>query len=271
MSVDLILVPQGAEYAAVTNGLRTSIINPPQVVAIPVGIHALHYLEHSPLIRELGQISPWQNKNILVMGLGGSLRAQANIGDIVIPKSLDFAICGTSPKADSRDQGEDDSNLKPIKDRTSMKQSLSHCWLEPSFTRALQETLINGLAEAPAPPKIIVSHGVTSNRIIITAQEKQRLGHIYDADVVDMEGVHICDFFHQKGARVGIVRAISDGCATDIPDLNVALDEAGNLNFKAMIWQFLRRPKAAANLIQGSLKGLKCLELISGFCASLTL
>ena len=274
MPVDLILVPQGAEYSAVTRGLKASgslNANRPDVWAIPFGIKALNYLERVSLMRENERVPLWNGKNILLMGLGGSLSGQCKPGDIVLPKSLkvgvDSACCYSGDILP-----EDGGDVNGV-ERSSVYPSAQQIWsvdvFEPSLIQALYQTLIHTLSDLPCPPKIVIAHGVTSDRIITTALEKQWLGRAYDAAVVDMEGAHIVDFFQHRGAQVGIVRVISDGSETDIPELNVAIDEEGSLNFGAMIWQFFQQPVAAAHLVQGSLKGLKRLERIAACCAFL--
>jgi Phosphorylase superfamily len=71
-----ILVPQGAEYQAVCRGLKT-VSSPPFVFPIPIGYQPLtNYLKtwletHKP-------------KEIILMGLGGSLKPQYQVGDIVV-------------------------------------------------------------------------------------------------------------------------------------------------------------------------------------------
>lgn len=72
----VILVPQGAEYQAVCQGIQ-SCIHPPKVVSIPVGIApVMHFLKQNQ----------WQDDSsvIIVMGLCGSLSPHYQIGDGVI-------------------------------------------------------------------------------------------------------------------------------------------------------------------------------------------
>ena len=76
--IDIILVPQGAEYQAVRRGLgRTST---PVVVPIPVGLVPLS-----------ASLKTWQQteslaagQTLLVMGLCGGLTPQASIGDSIL-------------------------------------------------------------------------------------------------------------------------------------------------------------------------------------------
>ncbi|MBD2364016.1 phosphorylase [Anabaena minutissima FACHB-250] len=77
-----ILVPQGAEYAAVCRGLNRVTGKKPHVVPIPVGIKPVkEYLQKWSKTEDFGnEIKP----GVLVMGLCGSLTQQYKVGDIVL-------------------------------------------------------------------------------------------------------------------------------------------------------------------------------------------
>jgi purine-nucleoside phosphorylase len=77
LSIDVIFVPQGAEYKAVCRGLASSN-SPPKVIAIPMGI--------TPVTNYLKNYA-FTDKRILLMGLAGSLSPQHQIGDVVIYQS----------------------------------------------------------------------------------------------------------------------------------------------------------------------------------------
>ena len=274
MPVDLILVPQGAEYSAVTRGLKTGVAlnaNRPDVCAIPIGIKALDYLERTSLIKETERVSPWRGKNVLLMGLGGGLSEQCKPGDIVLPKALKVGVDSAffSSVNGLAERGGDVDSVESSFVYPSAQPIGSMDVVDPSLIQSLHQTLIDNVSNLVCPPKIVIANGVTSDRIITTALEKQWLAQTYDAAVVDMEGAHILNFLQHRGAQVGIVRVISDGRETDIPELNAALDEDGHLNIGIMLWQFFQQPVAAAHLVQGSLKGLRCLERIAACCASL--
>lgn len=77
--IDLVFVPQGAEYRSVGKGLQTAGCNSATVVPLPVGPQGVTQF----LQRWLQQ--PHQaTSNALLMGLGGSLTDQLSVGDIVI-------------------------------------------------------------------------------------------------------------------------------------------------------------------------------------------
>ena len=263
MTVELILVPQGAEYAAVVRSLKRQCLaniggletNGPMVCPIPIGANAVPYLQH---LVQMGRVSQrWQGRTVLLIGLGGSLSPHYHVGDVVIPKSICWA--GTSPSAD----GAFDDGL------TTYLVRLKRYAIAPSLVNTLYQNLSCRLAQMSNSANVGIVHGITSDRIVTTPQEKRKFAEMYDAELVEMEGAYILDFFQQRGADVGIVRVISDCCDREIPDLNNAIDPLGNLKTGRMIGQFLRQPMAAAHLIQGSLKGLRGLELIAASCVSL--
>ncbi|MEH2441114.1 5'-methylthioadenosine/S-adenosylhomocysteine nucleosidase family protein [Nostoc sp.] len=77
LSINTILVPQGAEYKAVCRGLRGGNGSMPTVVAIPVGM--------KPLLKYLQQAQVLAPKSrVLIMGICGSLSDRYPVGDIVL-------------------------------------------------------------------------------------------------------------------------------------------------------------------------------------------
>jgi Phosphorylase superfamily len=105
--------------------------------------------------------------------------------------------------------------------------------------------------------------GWTSDRVICTATQKKVLADRTQADVVDMEGTAIAQFFAAQKIPVTMVRVVSDDLAGDMPDLSGAIDAQGNLRPWGLGWAFMQQPIAAARLIRGSLVGLKQLKQIA--------
>lgn len=87
---DQILVPQGAEYQAISQGLqKLKLASAPQILAISMGVNTLTaYLQERDWS---AQASP----NILVMGLCGSLSPQFQVGDVVLYRDCLMA-CSSS-------------------------------------------------------------------------------------------------------------------------------------------------------------------------------
>lgn len=85
LSIDAILVPQGAEYQAVYRGLKRAKCQQIKVNSIPIGIN--HITEH------LEQQLFWQlePQTVLIMGLCGSLSVRHHVGDKILYRSCNFA------------------------------------------------------------------------------------------------------------------------------------------------------------------------------------
>lgn len=79
--VSVILVPQGAEYQAVFQGIQAKV-NPPEVVPIPAGEAVTRYLDDR--FSNAGEV--------LVMGLCGSLSPEFEVGTIALYQAcVDFS------------------------------------------------------------------------------------------------------------------------------------------------------------------------------------
>lgn len=76
--IDTIIVPQGAEYRAVKQGLNKLKIQQPSIVSIPIGT--------KQITETLEEQNFWQSppSQVLMMGLCGSLSSQYAIGDVVL-------------------------------------------------------------------------------------------------------------------------------------------------------------------------------------------
>ncbi len=147
MSIDLIFVPQGAEYKAVCRGLAGSMTKP-EVVAIPIGV--------KPVSRYL-QGRKFPGKRVLLMGLGGSLSPQHQVGDVVVYESCLYIA----------------NNSQIV---------TKNCDLQ--LTNFLQQKLAAKLVK-----------GLTSDRLIYNATEKRELEQRYEVSVVDMEGYAVLNRF----------------------------------------------------------------------------
>ncbi len=223
LPIQAILVPQGAEYKAVCQGLNCAGVPPPPVLPIPVGPKPLtQYLERS---QKTGQLCHKQLR-VLLMGLCGSLTSNYSIGDIVLYKSCVY--------------------------QTDQPTPLSHlCDLE-----------LTSLIERKLKITYSVK-ALTSDRLIWSATEKRQLGQQYATDVVDMEGFAALEVLSQAGVAVAMVRVISDDCYHDLPDLTAALSPDGFLRPLPLAIRMLQQPLAATRLIQGSLRGVRVLQEVT--------
>ncbi|MGK7888317.1 MAG: phosphorylase [Leptolyngbyaceae cyanobacterium] len=228
MAIDFILVPQGAEYQAIQRGLRGWTGPPPTVLALPIGPATVQ--QQLQFLVQAGQIPDLTGQRVLLLGLGGSLSTTYQVGDVLV---LERLVSGTQ---------------------------VYEC------DRPFSHTLYQHLHAAPVQSssfQIGMENGVTSDRLLTTAQEKQQTGQAFQASCVEMEGASVLATLQPWGAKVAIIRVISDDCHTTIPDLTAAIAPTGKLQFGRMLWIFLRQPIAAINLIRGSLTGLRRLQQIT--------
>ena len=220
--IDKLLVVQGAEYRAVQQGIKqinltTKSGKIPQVIAIPIGEKNATKICYEQLSG--GDAFP---KNVLIMGLCGSLSPQYSVGDIVLYQGC---LKGNSTLAT-------DENLT-----AAIKQQLN--------------------------PNIPLVTALTSDRVINSTQEKKFLAQAYPATVIDMEGFTYLQTLADQGVSVAMLRIVSDDIHYDIPDLNHAIDQAGNIQTIPLIISILRQPRAAIRLIRGSLQGLQVLKKVA--------
>ncbi|MBD1915318.1 MULTISPECIES: hypothetical protein [Cyanophyceae] len=78
MTIQVILVPVGAEYQAVMRGLK-AVPHAPLVVAVPAGPAAFR-----AFLESWEDNSRFATQEILLMGLGGSLSPQHSVGDAIL-------------------------------------------------------------------------------------------------------------------------------------------------------------------------------------------
>ncbi len=222
--IHTILVPQGAEYKAVCRGLRICK-HKPVVLSIPAGTKPLSKYLQNYKWQEHFQNYP--QPKVLLMGLCGGLNPRHSVGDIVLYEDCVY-------------RSDNHSNLIMECDRSLTQQLYSH----------FQE-------------KVSLVKGLTSDGVVFSANEKQRLAEISGASVVDMEGFVALDFFRQIGVSVAMLRVVSDDCKYDLPDLSQVFDANGFLKPSQLATAMLQQPIAATRLIRGSLRGLQVLEEVS--------
>ncbi|MGP0128750.1 MAG: phosphorylase family protein [cyanobacterium endosymbiont of Rhopalodia musculus] len=229
--IDIILVPQGAEYKAVCEGFRgvkgvKQFGSKIKIIQIPAGLLPFkHYLKQWQQTHELVSCPP---KGILLMGLGGSLSPNYQVGDRILYQKC----CLISNNISSLPWQTCDVNLS----------NLVYHYLNR---------------------KIVRGKAVTSGHIITSAEEKWQLGQRYQADVVDMEGIPLLEFCNSLRIPVAMIRVISDDCQQDLPNLTPALGENGSLNYWRLTFQMSKNPLSSIHLIRSSLKGLKTLKQVS--------
>ncbi|MEL6554763.1 MAG: phosphorylase [Cyanobacteria bacterium J06621_11] len=223
-NIDIVLVPAGAELRAVRRGIKQADQTPSSVIAIPAGPVAVKAFM-AKLVAKWEREDHNLNRNLLLIGLGGSLCTRYRAGDSLALTQIW--------------QGFEDG------------QSVLPCDLELTAQISRQLQCETGV-------------GVTCDRIITNAKEKQQLGDRYAAQAVDMEGFSLLKSLSNLACspdyRIAAVRIISDDCLHDLPDLLQVIRSDGSMSQTGLLLSFVRRPVAAIRLILGSLRGLKTLE-----------
>ncbi len=220
---DRILVPQGAEAAAVKRGLKRAKTS---TVILPIAMGPQATEKRLILALDRGELP--RGSRVLVLGVAGSLSPQLGVGDVVIYENFI-----TLP---------------------SSSESLAAMANRAGIAQACDSTLRSRLPEAQ------VIRALSSDRLIHSAQEKAQLQAATGAQAVDMEAAAIQSSLSPKAIQISTVRVISDDLAMDLPNIEGAINEDGGLDVVKMAVAMVSQPKAAINLIRGSLKALKVLE-----------
>ena len=230
MEFDAILVPQGAERAAVRRGLQRARVELP-TIAIPIGPTPVKQYLNTHFVPLMAGPQPPQR--VLLTGLCGSLTPQLAIGDRVVGQTcIPFAAPPAEP-----------SPSAPL-----------------TFDRQLSQAILQKLQREHGDRPIASVTGLSGDRMIFQAAEKQQLGQRYDSQAIEMEGFAVLEVLSQRQVNVAMLRVVSDGCDRDLPNLNDAIDERGHLVPIALTLGLLRQPRRAADLIRGSQVALKVLE-----------
>jgi purine-nucleoside phosphorylase len=227
---NFILVPQGQEYRAVLRGLRPINSSTIEVLPIPIGSQYLTVYLKKWLDSEV--VNSQSSIQVLVLGLCGSLSPNLEVGDVVIYQNCLPLLS-------------DNSDQDP-------ENNIAVSWDE-DLTLALSQ-------------KLILSHlvrGLTTNRVITTATEKQRLSQLYPVEVVDMEGLILLNSFTKAGIKAAMVRVVSDNYYQDLPDLTTAIDQNGILKIFPLIKVLLQHPVRGLKLISSGLKSLAVLQQLT--------
>ena len=269
--IDAILVPKGAELAAVTRGLkRAQRDRDIGVIGLPVGpapvsqfLPTLNFpllpggstASSQSLVSDVSQVST--DVSPIAKGRG--------ISGIPPIRLLVTGVCGSlSPRVQVGDCCWVDSCLRTYAPLDPIAAN-NRRHFSPSLTADLkQRAKINRMAAPQSSPSIWVDAttvlAASCDRTLCLASEKQALGQTSGADIVEMEGFAILDSLQPYAVEVAMLRVVSDRCDCDLPDLNSAISCEGELQPVMLAKAMVARPKAALSLIQGSLVALKQLE-----------
>jgi len=199
------------------------IAHSPVILAIPVGNLAV-----TEYLHDWRQNNPdFSPTGVILMGLGGSLSAEFGLGQTVL---LESCLNYQNHQADQEKQSD----------------RLLNNWIQEKLGKHIRRV-----------------QGLTSDRVITDATEKQELGKRLNRQVVEMEGWAVLDFFSELGIPATIIRVISDEVSQSLPNLSKIYDTQGQLNAIALSLALGKKPIAGYRLILASLKSLKILNQIT--------
>ncbi|MCW5971547.1 MAG: hypothetical protein KIT57_23815 [Blastocatellales bacterium] len=92
--------------------------------------------------------------------------------------------------------------------------------------------------------------GLTTDRVIVDAREKQRLYGRFGATVVDMESYGVLAVCARNRLPAAVLRVISDEAGEDLPDFNRVLLPDGGIDKGKLFGTLLGRPRAAWRFLQ---------------------
>ena len=206
-------------------------LHPPVLLLIPVGNLAV-----TKYLQDWRQNNPdFSPAGIILMGLGGSLSAEFGLGQAVL---LESCLNYQNNQADQEQKSD---------------RLLNH-WIQQKLGQNIRRV-----------------QGLTSDRVITDASEKQELGKNFHRQVVEMEGWAVLKFFNELGMPATIIRVISDEAGHSLPDLSKIYDSQGQLNAIALVFALGKKPIAGLRLIVSSLRSLKILNQITDKLFSSTL
>jgi hypothetical protein len=113
----------------------------------------------------------------------------------------------------------------------------------------LDPALIDQLADAL--PRATVANAFTAKRVVTAVVARTVLAQRFNADAVDMEGVHLAGALRARGVRFAMVRVVSDDASRDLPPIGDAIDANGRIRPVPVALAFARAPLAAIAFVRG--------------------
>lgn len=115
-----------------------------------------------------------------------------------------------------------------------------------------------------------IDHLITLDRLVKTAEEKQKLAFLGQA--VDMESAVVMSRFVSADVPAAALRVISDGVAEDLPvDFDRCLTAQGGIKPMSLAHQLVRRPNNLASLIRFARRSYGAAQQLAEFLEKLAL
>ena len=126
---------------------------------------------------------------------------------------------------------------------------LNSNYVQPS--EAMLERFAAAKVSASAGIKAVSVRGLTSAKVVGTAQEKERLHKLFEAEAVDMEAGAIAGAASEFGLPWAAIKVISDTCSENMPlNFEALTDKDGQVDkFRAAL-AVLLRPAAVPQLLR---------------------
>ena len=153
-------------------------------------------------------------KQVIVVGTAGALRPDFQLGDILIPVSV---------------------------------QS------EQGVVHDVAPLRIEGIPFVPTQRERLsrASRLIESSEVVSSVEAKKELNRSSDADAVDMESFTVVDLCNALGRDASVVRFISDTLDHNLPpESSTLLNQQGNPRFVHIMGAILRRPMLFNELLQ---------------------
>jgi nucleoside phosphorylase len=223
LPVDVIFVPNGAEYRAVEQGLKQTNRGV-QLVSIPMGIEAV-----AKYYQQLKNKSWQQSVNrVLIMGLCGSLSPQHQVGDVVLYQNCQYATKNMS----------ENPKIYPT------------------------DVNLTNLIASRLKTKISLVQAITCDRIMCNREEKLALGRSDRAGVVDMEGIAMLEALPESSVAIlRVVSDDCRHNLPDLN--RAFDRDRGIMRTLPLTLAMIAQPQAAIKLIQGATIGLKVLQQVT--------
>jgi nucleoside phosphorylase len=101
--------------------------------------------------------------------------------------------------------------------------------------------------------------GFDVDHVVSSATEKGKIAEATGAQAIDMESYALAARLAAAGRTFTVLRCVSDGARSDLPDLTAAFGADG-IDGRRLFGAMLSHPIAAAALIAGAMRGLRSLR-----------
>lgn len=183
---------------------------------------------------------------LLMLGLAGALDEALKVGDVVVyEKCLWFSASAWSAEGAS------------AREKRNCRDEIASIFCHSQMGVKAKDRL------KAAGQAFYERSGISTDRIIVKAADKQRWGKTFAAAAVDMESFQVLQVAAGCGVPAAVVRVISDDTVRDLPDFNQALNAEGKIHPAKAALAMAKRPLAAFSFLQGLRKSVRALHTVS--------